>query len=95
MLEKEIEKILVAGVKKLGGRAYKWTSPGNDGVPDRIVVLPGRPPVFVELKSESGRLSPLQHVQCKRLRELGQEVRVMYGEKAVRDFLEECREDGV
>lgn len=95
MLEKEIEKILVAGVKKLGGRAYKWTSPGNDGVPDRIVILPGRPPVFVELKTESGRLSSLQRVQCKRLKEMGQEVKVLYGEKAVRDFLEECQEDGV
>ena len=95
MLEREIEKILVAGVKKLGGRAYKWTSPGNDGVPDRIVILPGKSPVFVELKTESGRLSSLQHVQCKRLKELGQDVRVLYGEKAVRDFLEECQEDGV
>lgn len=95
MLEKEIEKILVAGVKKLGGRAYKWTSPGNDGVPDRIVILPGKSPVFVELKTESGRLSSLQHVQCKRLKELGQDVRVLYGEKAVRDFLGECRKDGV
>ncbi len=95
MPEKEIEKILVAGVKKLGGRAYKWTSPGNAGVPDRIVILPGKSPVFVELKTESGRLSSLQHVQCKRLKELGQDVRVLYGEKAVRDFLEECQKNGV
>ena len=43
MLEKDIEKILVGEVKKLGGRAYKWVSPGNDGVPDRIVVFPNRP----------------------------------------------------
>lgn len=95
MLEKEVEKILVAGVKKLGGRAYKWISPGNAGVPDRIIVLPGKPPVFVELKAERGRLSPLQRVQVTRLRDLGQDVRVLYGEKAVRDFLEECREDGI
>ena len=40
MREKDIEKVLVAEVKKLGGRAYKWTSPGNDGVPDRIVIFP-------------------------------------------------------
>ena len=51
MQEKEIEKILVAEVKKLGGRAYKWVSPGNDGVPDRIVVFPNRKPIFVELKA--------------------------------------------
>ena len=50
MRERDIEKCLVSEVKKLGGRAYKWTSPGNDGVPDRIVIFPGRPPVFVGLK---------------------------------------------
>ena len=43
MREKDIERILVTEVKKLGGRAYKWTSPGNDGVPDRIVIFPDRP----------------------------------------------------
>lgn len=34
MLERDIEKVLVREVRKLGGRAYKWVSPGNDGVPD-------------------------------------------------------------
>ena len=38
MLEREIEKKLVDGVRKLGGRAYKFVSPGNDGVPERIVL---------------------------------------------------------
>lgn len=90
MREAEIEKILVTGVKKLGGRAYKWVSPGNDGVPDRIVVLPGWPAVFTELKTETGKLSSLQRVQIDRLRRMGQDVRVLYGEKEVRTFLEEC-----
>ena len=35
-------------MKKLGGRAYKWVSPGNDEVPDGIVILPGETPYFVE-----------------------------------------------
>ena len=74
MREKEIEKILVSEVKKLGGRAYKWTSPGNDGVPDRIVILPGEKPYFVELKSETGRLSALQKVQIDRLLNLAEPV---------------------
>nr|WP_270471885.1 VRR-NUC domain-containing protein [Hungatella hathewayi] len=91
LLEKDIEKILVNEVKKLGGRAYKWVSPGNDGVPDRIVILPGMRPVFVELKTEKGQLSALQKVQIKRLQELGQEVEVLYGLQQVRDFLDECR----
>ncbi|MDB2033476.1 VRR-NUC domain-containing protein [[Clostridium] symbiosum] len=88
MLEKDIEKILVGEVKKLGGRAYKWVSPGNDGVPDRIVVFPNRPPIFVELKSETGRLSALQQVQIKRLRELGQAVFVVKGIDGLSQFFQ-------
>lgn len=91
MLEREIEKKLVDGVRKLGGRAYKFVSPGNDGVPDRIVVLPGISPVFVELKTETGRLSSLQNVQIKKLKNLGQDVRVLYGLEDVKRFLEEMR----
>lgn len=86
MREKDIEKILVAEVKKLGGRAYKWTSPGNDGVPDRIVIFPGRAPVFVELKTDTGKLSQLQKVQIDRLQQLGQKVYVTYGISGVSRF---------
>lgn len=79
MRESEIEKILVNEVKKLGGRAYKWTSPGNAGVPDRIVIFPGCVPVFVELKTDTGTLTALQKVQIDRLRDLGQRVWVVKG----------------
>lgn len=92
MRECEVEKLLVGGIRKLGGRAFKWVSPGNDGVPDRIVVLPGLPTVFVELKTVTGKLTPLQRVQLKRLRDMGQAVRVLYGEREVATFLEECEE---
>lgn len=84
--EKEIEKIFTGMVKRTGGRAYKWTSPGNAGVPDRIVIFPGRKPLFVELKTSKGRLSRLQEVQCRRLAGLGQEVKVVYGIKGVAGF---------
>ena len=90
MLEKDIEKILVTEVRKLAGRAYKWVSPGNDGVPDRIVILPGLQPIFVELKTETGRLSAIQNVQIDRLRKMKQNVKILYGESQVRDFLEDC-----
>ena len=89
MREKEIEKILVSEVKKLGGRAYKWTSPGNGGVPDRIVIFPNRPPVFVELKTDAGKLSALQKVQIDRLRALGQKVYVAYGLDGVSQFFQD------
>ncbi len=86
MREKDIEKILVREVRRLGGRAYKWISPGNDGVPDRIVILPDRPPVFVELKTETGVLTALQKVQIDRLRSLGQPVVVVKGIRGLIDF---------
>ena len=89
MREKDIEKILVAEVRKLGGRAYKWVSPGNDGVPDRIVIFPGKPPVFVELKTDTGKLSALQTVQIRRLKELGQKVYVTYGIDGVSQFFQD------
>lgn len=89
MREKDIEKILVNGVKDVGGRAYKWVSPGNNGVPDRIVFLPEGRIVFVELKTESGTLSSLQRVQIKRLRQLGQTVEVVKGVSGVIQFFED------
>ncbi len=89
MREKDIEKILTENVKKLGGRAYKWTSPGNAGVPDRIVIFPGRSPVFVELKTDKGTLTNLQKAQIGRLKKLGQQVYVVYGLDGVSQFFQD------
>lgn len=86
MRECEIEKVLVEEVKKLGGRAYKWTSPGNGGVPDRIVFLPDTRVIFVELKTDTGKLSSLQKIQIDRLKKLGQWVEVVKGIRGVMNF---------
>ena len=86
MLEKDIEKLFRDEIKKAGGKAYKFTSPGNDGVPDRIVMLPDGRIVFVELKTDTGKLSRLQELQCKKIAELGQTVRLLHGLAEVRDF---------
>lgn len=86
MLEKELEKYFVSEIKKLGGRCYKFVSPGNSGVPDRIVVLP-KVVHFVELKTERGRLSPLQKRQIKKLNDLGQMTWVLYGFEDVENFI--------
>jgi hypothetical protein len=86
MLEKDIEKLFRDEIKKAGGKAYKFTSPGNDGVPDRIVMLPDGRIVFVELKTDTGKLSKLQELQCRQIAELGQTVKVLHGLAEVRDF---------
>ena len=50
LLEKQIEARLRKRVNEMGGLFYKFVSPGNDGVPDRIAVLPGGRVWFIELK---------------------------------------------
>lgn len=71
MSEKAIEAYLRDRVKALGGIAYKFTSPGNNGVPDRLVLLPGGRVVFVETKAPGKTSTPLQGRQQERIRKLG------------------------
>lgn len=89
MLESTIERRLVNGIKNAGGVAWKFVSPGHSGVPDRIVMLPGGKIIFVELKTKTGALTPLQIETHNRLRALGVEVRTLYGKDYVDSFLEE------
>lgn len=72
--EKQIESYLVKQTKALGGRAYKFVSPGNDGVPDRMVCFPSRRIAFVELKAPGKKSRPLQTLQQKRLLDFGFQV---------------------
>ncbi|MCI7807973.1 VRR-NUC domain-containing protein [bacterium] len=89
MKESTIEARLVREVKKRGGLCYKFTSPGSPGVPDRIVILPGGVTVYVELKTEIGRLAKIQKWQIEELRKRGATVRVLKGMDQVLAFLEE------
>lgn len=89
MLEKTIEDFIGSHLKARGWLWLKFVSPGAGGVPDRIAVCPGGRIVFVELKTEEGRLSPLQRWMIHRLEELGATVRVVRGKQEAEDFLEE------
>jgi hypothetical protein len=72
--EKEVEIYLRDQVKAVGGRAYKFVSPGNAGVPDRLILFPGGRTVFVELKAPGKKPTALQEAQQKKLKDLGFEV---------------------
>ncbi|HGP0319200.1 MULTISPECIES: VRR-NUC domain-containing protein [Bacillales] len=71
MLEKYIEKKLVAEVKKMEGIAAKFVSPGLDGMPDRIVLLPHGKMAFIELKAPGKKPRPLQIRRIRQLQKLG------------------------
>lgn len=74
MRESYIEKRLVQEVKKRGGLAMKFVSPGLDGVPDRIVLLPGGRIAFVEVKAPGQKMRPLQLRRKEQLSDLGFKV---------------------
>ena len=71
MREREVEKKLVQAVRRMGGICPKWVSPGLDGVPDRIVLLPGGRIGFIELKAPGKKMRPLQKKRNEKLEALG------------------------
>lgn len=73
MKESEVENLLVWTVERMGGRAYKFASPSQRGVSDRIVCLPNGQTWFIELKRpKGGRLSPLQLIFAGEMKRLNQ-----------------------
>jgi hypothetical protein len=88
MRENVIEKYLPHRVKEIGGRAYKFGTPGNSGVPDRIVLLPGRQVIFVELKAPGKKSTPVQFLQQKRIRSLGFNVLVIDSKEKVEELID-------
>ena len=95
MRESIVEKKLKSEVEKLGGKAYKFTSPGSAGVPDRIVLFPGSKVFFVELKAPGKQLEPLQAKRKKELEQLGFKVFKIDNFAGVDEFLKEVLQDGV
>lgn len=89
MRESVIEARLVKMVRSRGGLCYKFVSPSNPGVPDRIVITPGGRTIYVELKTEIGRLANIQRWQLDEMRRRGADVRVLKGLEEVKAFVEE------
>ena len=91
MREKEVEKKLVLAVKSRGGICPKWVSPGFDGMPDRIVLLPGRHFGLVEVKAPSERPRPLQVSRHRLMMRLGFRVYVLDDPEQIGGILDEIQ----
>lgn len=94
MRESQVERRLVEGVKRLGGMCLKFTSPGTPGVPDRIIITATGRVIFVELKTEVGRLTKLQTHTIGEMRKRGADIRVAKGADAVKEILTEIEKEG-
>lgn len=93
MREKQIEQKLVLEVKRRGGICPKFVSPGFDGMPDRIVLLPGGKIGFAEVKASGRKPRPLQAARHELLRRLGFRVYVLDDEKQIEEILREIGGD--
>ena len=91
MREKEIEKKLTQAVKHMGGICPKLVSPGFDGMPDRIVLLPKGRMAFVEVKAPGERPRPLQMARHRLLRRLGFRVYVLDSIEQIGGILDEIQ----
>jgi len=95
MREKYIESKLRDKVKQRGGRAVKFVSPGYNGMPDRILLLPGGRIAFAEVKAPGKKPTPLQEKRARELRELGFTVYVVDSVEAVQQLVGEVMPDEV
>lgn len=77
MRERQIEQKFVKAVKAADGIAPKLTAPGFDGMPDRMVLMPGGHIGFVEVKAPGEKPRPLQLSRHRLLRRLGFKVYVL------------------
>ena len=91
MRERDVERKLVNAVKAAGGICPKWVSPGFDGMPDRIVILPGSKIAFVEVKAPGEKPRPLQLSRHQLLRRLGFKVFVLDNIEKIGGIIDEIR----
>lgn len=89
MREHQIEKRLVEEVRKRHGLCPKWVSPGLDGVPDRIILLPGGHMAFSELKAPGEKPRPLQLRRKAQLERLGFRVYIIDNTEQIGGALDE------
>ncbi|HZK56784.1 MAG TPA: VRR-NUC domain-containing protein [Clostridia bacterium] len=88
MLEKKIENELKKQIEQIGGRAFKFLSPGNNGVPDRMILYKGKC-YFVELKKPGEIPNKLQKAVHRKFKKLGFDVYIIDSLTKVGDFINE------
>jgi hypothetical protein len=87
MKEKIVENHFIWAVERIGGKTYKFTSPGRKGVADRIACLPDGSTWFVELKTKGGRLSALQKMFMSDMTLLKQNYACLWTIEQIDEFI--------
>ena len=95
MREKTVEQKLAHAARQRGGVALKFVSPAFDGMPDRLVLLPGGRMAFVEVKAPGKKPRPLQASRHGLLRRLGFKVYVLDNPAVIAGMLDEIGGDAL
>ncbi|MTI95405.1 MAG: VRR-NUC domain-containing protein [Firmicutes bacterium] len=74
MSEQKLERRFKREIERRGWRAFKFTSPGMAGMPDRIILIPGNRTFFAELKAPGKKLRELQRKRINMLIAMGYPV---------------------
>lgn len=85
MLERDIQAKIMRYCRNNGILAYKFASPARRGVPDLLLVFIGGLTVFIEVKTEKGRLTALQQRELRILTEQGCIAKVFH---SFEDFIQ-------
>ena len=87
MRESELERYFVWAVERMGGRSFKFHSPNQRGVSDRIACLPDGSTWFVELKTKGGRLSDLQRLFAREMERLNQNYACLWTTEGIDEWM--------
>ena len=94
MKESELERYFVWAVMRAGGTTYKFRSPTQNGVADRIACFPDGSTWFVELKVRTGRVEPLQELFAADMKRLRQRYALLWTKEEVNAFVAAVSRDG-
>jgi len=89
LTEKQIETRLRIRVKEIGGKALKFVSPGYNGVPDRLVFMPGGRIYLVELKAPGKKPTQLQIKRKEEFERMGFKYYIIDSYEGVEKFIKE------
>lgn len=93
MNEKLLEKKLREVVKRMGGKALKFSSPYETGYPDRLVLMPNRRAYWAEIKTTGKKPTPKQLLRQTELREMGFVAEIIDSEETLRNFLKKIENE--
>ena len=93
MREKQLEHIFLMALRRVGGLALKFVSPGFSGVPDRLVLIPDGKVAFVEVKAPGQHPRPLQTARHRQLRQLGFKVYVLDDPQQIPEIIKDIGGD--